>query len=152
MPEGRNEAPGRVEADVAAGDVVICGDDVEDGAGAADAVGQEVDVVNAAFEDADSLLVGVVVDVVHARELLNQPLLVAAVGVDFCILGRQEIFNESATAVAGGAEDGVRCHDLDVEGLRLWLEMRRGFFWSAENLFPLLLCAVAVGRRGQLVC
>ena len=39
LPEGGNEAPRRVEADVAAGDVVVCGDDVEDGAGAADAGG-----------------------------------------------------------------------------------------------------------------
>ena len=84
LPDGRNDAPRHVEADVAAGDVVVCGDDVEDGAGAADAGGQEVDVVNATFVDADSLLV---VGVVQLRDLLEQFLLVAAVSVDFGILG-----------------------------------------------------------------
>ena len=69
---------------MAPGDIIICSDDVKDGAGAADAVGQELDVVDAALVDADS---PVVVNVLHLRDLLDQFVLVAAVGVDLGVLG-----------------------------------------------------------------
>ena len=72
--------------------------------------------MDAAFVDADPLLV---VGAVHLGDRLEQFLLVAAVGVDFGILGSQEVLYEGAAAVAGGAEDGVRCHDrCDVGGSR----------------------------------
>ena len=84
-------------ADAAAGDVVVGGDDQEDGFGVADAGDHEVDVVDAAFEDRDLLVVD------HLREKTMELGFVAAVGVDFVCWGEEQVFDCGGAAVACAA-------------------------------------------------
>ncbi len=76
--ERRDDALGCLQAYVASGDVVVGGDDVENCPRAADAVCQEVDIVDAALVDLDSLVAS------HLGDVLNQFGLVATIGVDLC--------------------------------------------------------------------
>lgn len=66
-------------ADAAAGDVVVGCSDEKNGFGAAYAVGHEFDVMNAAFEDVDLLVVE------DLREKAVQLGFVAAVGVNLVL-------------------------------------------------------------------
>ena len=54
-PEGADHGAGGVLAEAAAGDVVVCGDDHEDGAAVADAVGEGLLVLDAPLDDLDLL-------------------------------------------------------------------------------------------------
>lgn len=103
--QGLNHDCGAVLAEAAAGDVVVGRHHKEDGFGAAHAIGHELDIVDATFEDLDLLVVG------GLGEQAMQLSFVAAIGVDF-VLGRlKEVLDNGGAAVARASEDGVGGHD-----------------------------------------
>ena len=106
--QGLDHGGGAVLADATAGDVVVGRHHEEHGSGVTHAVGHELDVVDAALEDLDML----VVDYFGQKAL--QLGLVAAVGVDFVVWRLEEVLDEGGAAIAGATEDGVGGHgDVD---------------------------------------
>ena len=98
---------GAVLAEAAAGDIVVGGDDEEDGFGSPQTFRHELDVVDAAFEHTDAL---VVKDLGHQAMELR---LVAAVSVDLVLGCLQQVLDECRAAIPGAAQDGVERHDRD---------------------------------------
>jgi hypothetical protein len=72
-------------AEVASWDIVVGGDDHEDGAAVADAGGQELHVLDAAFKDLHGLVV------LELWEEAEELVLVAAVGVDSGVGALEEV-------------------------------------------------------------
>ncbi|KAI9931202.1 hypothetical protein MW887_010863 [Aspergillus wentii] len=74
-----NDALGRVEPDMAVGDGVVGGDDVEDRPCVADTLGEKINIVGAVLIDLHSLVS------IYPRHFLDQFGLVATKGVDLCV-------------------------------------------------------------------